>query len=150
MCCNPEDSCEEFEPFLVISATVVDLHDVSINRCSGQLARYERIRNGVGLRPRPALLRAEYPYTRRKGRFQSALVRFYRRQGLAASVRTIVNGTDVMRFSDQAESSVSDPGASRRSDVVLRAALPAAELRADVDTGVLTARTFIRAASPHR
>ena len=83
------------------------------------------------------------------------------------SVGTIVNGTEVMRFAYQAESSVSDPAASRHRDVVLRAALPAAELRANVDFGVLTAgtgaaeahglaqraasfaRTFIRAASPH-
>ena len=84
------------------------------------------------------------------------------------SVGTIVNGTEVMRFAYQAESSRGDPAASGHRDVVLPAALPAAELRANVDFGVLiprtgaaeahslaqraasVARTFIRAASPHR
>jgi hypothetical protein len=65
----------------------------------------------------------------------------YRSQGLAAEVATIVNSTDLLRFSDQAESSVNDPAAGRHADIVLRAAVQAEDLRADVDTCVLTART---------
>jgi hypothetical protein len=104
------------------------------------IGEIRRVENEVGLQPERALLRAEYPFT------QGWTITVgggpaYRSQGLAASVGTIVNSTEVLRFSDQAESSVSDPAASRHSDVVLRAALPAAEVRAHVDTGVLTART---------
>ncbi len=104
----------------------------------GPIGEMRRIGNEVGLQPGRALLR--------------------RSQGSAS----------VMRFSYQAESSRGDPAASGHRDVVLRAALPAAELRANVDFGVLiprtgaaeahslaqraasVARTFIRAASPHR
>jgi class 3 adenylate cyclase len=49
MGCNPEDSWEELEPVLVMSATVVGLRDMSINRCSGQSALRVGLNSGQAI-----------------------------------------------------------------------------------------------------
>jgi len=138
MWCEPEDSWEELEPVLVINATVINLRDVSINRFRGN-RRYDASEMGTDSQPGRALLRAGYPFTQ-EGTITVGGDPVSRSQGLAASVATIVNSTEVLRFSDQAEWSetIRRPA---HPDLVLRAALQAEGLRADVDTCVLTART---------
>src|SRR6201993_374474 len=61
MCGDPEDPWEELESVLVMSSTVVDLHDMSINRCSGAIGEMRPIGSGDGLQHGRALLRAGYP-----------------------------------------------------------------------------------------
>jgi hypothetical protein len=104
------------------------------------IGEVRHIGNGDGLHPGRALLRAKYPYTRRKGRLQSAAVRLSQPR-IGGVGRDDSEQSEVSRFSDQAESSVNDPAGQPDPHLVLRAAIQAEELRADVDTCVLTART---------
>jgi hypothetical protein len=172
MCCNPEDSWEELEPSLVMSATVVNLRDVSINQCSGQSARYDGSKMGSDCSPDPLCYELSTPthagrddYSRRRSGLSQPRI--------GGVGRDDSERTEVMRFSDQAESSVSDPAAHRHPDVVRRVALSAAEPRrrrgyrlthrqdrrgrgarsgaaGGCEPAAPVARTFIRAASPDR
>jgi hypothetical protein len=51
MCCDPEVSWEEPEPVLVVSATVIDLHDLSINYLFATIGEMGRVGNGDRLQP---------------------------------------------------------------------------------------------------
>src|SRR5882757_6572785 len=71
MRCDPDGSWEELEPALVISTTVVDLHDVSINRGSGQSARYDASEIGSDCSAHPLYRELSTP-TRAEGKIPVA------------------------------------------------------------------------------